>query len=317
MAVYMAILEPGDTVLGMDLSQGGHLTHGSPVNFSGKFFNFVPYGVDAATGEINYQDVRKLACSVKPKLIVAGCSSYPRMLDFQQFHSIADEVGAYLMVDMAHIAGLVAAGLHPSPVPYADFVTSTTHKTLRGPRGGFILCKKAYASKLDKAVFPGMQGGPLVHIIAAKAVAFLEALSPEFRYYQQQVLNNAQALGRSLNIRDFQLVTGGTDNHLLLIDLRNKGISGKEVEESLDSVGITVNKNTVPFDKASPRVTSGVRLGTPAVTSRGMEEPQMELIADLIAQTITYRHNERKLKSIRERVSELCKSFIIRAVNYR
>jgi glycine hydroxymethyltransferase len=309
MAIYMAVLEPGDTVLGMDLSQGGHLTHGSPVNFSGKFYNFVPYGVDQETGQINYQELRRLAKSVKPKLIVAGCSSYPRKLDFQEFQSIADEVGAYFMVDMAHIAGLVAAGLHPSPVPYADFVTSTTHKTLRGPRGGFILCKKAYAARVDKAVFPGIQGGPLVHVIAAKAVAFLEALSPDFRTYQRQIVNNAQALARSLNIRDFELVTGGTDNHMMLLDLRNQAITGKETEECLDSVGITVNKNSIPFDKASPRITSGIRLGTPAVTSRGMEEPQMDEIADLIARAIKYRQDEVKLKAVEAGVIELCKGF--------
>ncbi|HEX3032677.1 MAG TPA: serine hydroxymethyltransferase, partial [Bacillota bacterium] len=260
-AVYFALLKPGDTVLGMTLSHGGHLTHGSPVNISGQYFNFVDYGVEVETGRINYEKVFETAFQAKPKLIVAGASAYPRTLDFRQLKEVAEEVGALLMVDMAHIAGLVAAGEHPSPVPYADVVTTTTHKTLRGPRGGMILCKEKYAAAIDKAIFPGIQGGPLMHVIAAKAVAFKEALTPEFKEYQKQIVKNAQALAQGLLQRGFNLVSGGTDNHLMLVDLRNKNITGKEAEHVLDSVGVTVNKNTIPYDPASPFVTSGIRIG--------------------------------------------------------
>ena len=274
MAVYFTILEPGDTVLGMDLSHGGHLTHGSPVNFSGKLFNFVSYGVDSETERINYDNVRELALKHKPKLIVAGASAYSRVIDFEKIKEICDEVGAYFMVDMAHIAGLVAAGEHPSPVPYADFVTSTTHKTLRGPRGGLILCKEKYAKALDKNIFPGMQGGPLMHIIAAKAVCFKEALEPSFKNYMKNVVLNCKVLGEELVKYGFKLVSNGTDNHLILVDLTNKNITGKEAENLLDSIGITVNKNTVPNETRSPFVTSGVRIGTAAVTTRGFDMKQ-------------------------------------------
>ncbi|MBM7866556.1 glycine hydroxymethyltransferase [Heliobacterium gestii] len=282
LGVYFACLEPGDTVLGMNLAHGGHLTHGSPVNISGKYFRFVAYGVDEHTGRIDYDEVARIARETKPKLIVAGASAYPRVLDFARFRAIADEVGAMLMVDMAHIAGLVAAGLHPSPVPYAEFVTTTTHKTLRGPRGGMILCKKEWAAKIDKAIFPGLQGGPLMHIIAAKAVAFKEAMSPEFVAYQKQIVANAAALAKGLTDRGFQLVSGGTDNHLMLVDLRNKQLTGKEAEKRLDEARITVNKNAIPFDPQSPFITSGIRVGTPAATSRGMDEAAMEQIAEAI-----------------------------------
>ncbi|WP_077369745.1 serine hydroxymethyltransferase [Anaerosalibacter sp. Marseille-P3206] len=279
--VYFSILEPGDKVLGMNLSHGGHLTHGSPVNISGKYFNFIDYGVDEKTQTIDYDKVMEIAKKEKPKLIVAGASAYPRIIDFKKFREIADEVGAYLMVDMAHIAGLVAAGLHPSPVPYADFVTTTTHKTLRGPRGGAILCKAEYAKKLDKAIFPGLQGGPLMHIIAAKAVCFKEALDDNFKVYQQQVINNAKALAEALKEKGFDLVSGGTDNHLILLDLRNKGLTGKKAEALLDEIGVTTNKNTIPFDPESPFVTSGLRIGTPAVTTRGFVEEDMKVIAEI------------------------------------
>jgi glycine hydroxymethyltransferase len=279
--VYFAILEPGDKVLGMNLSHGGHLTHGSPVNISGKYFNFIDYGVDKETQTINYDEVMEIAKREKPKLIVAGASAYPRIIDFKKFREIADEVGAYLMVDMAHIAGLVAAGLHPSPVPYADFVTTTTHKTLRGPRGGAILCKEEHAKKLDKAIFPGLQGGPLMHIIAAKAVCFKEALDDSFKTYQQQVINNAKALAEALKEKGFDLVSGGTDNHLVLLDLRNRGLTGKKAEALLDDIGVTTNKNTIPFDPESPFVTSGLRIGTPAVTTRGFVEEDMKVIAEI------------------------------------
>ena len=282
-AVYFAFLQPGDTVLGMNLSHGGHLTHGSPVNISGQYYKFVPYGVDAETHTIDYDVVRDLALEHKPKLIVAGASAYPRTIDFAKLREIADEVGALLMVDMAHIAGLVATGHHPSPVPYADFVTSTTHKTLRGPRGGLILCKEQYAKQIDKAIFPGIQGGPLMHVIAAKAVAFGEALQPEFQDYIQAVVDNAKTLAAALLERGLTIVSGGTDTHLMLVDVRNLGLTGKEAEHLLDAVGITTNKNTIPFDPASPFVTSGVRIGTPAATSRGFDQAAMVEIADIIA----------------------------------
>lgn len=290
-AVYYAFLRPGDTILGMNLAHGGHLTHGSPVNISGNYFNIVPYGVREDDCRIDYDELRKIAHECKPKLIVAGASAYPRIIDFAKFREIADEVGAILMVDMAHIAGLVAAGLHPNPVPYADVVTSTTHKTLRGPRGGLILCKEKWAKQIDKAVFPGMQGGPLMHIIAAKAVSFKEALSVQFKEYQKQVVANAQALAASLMENGVKLVSGGTDNHLMLVDLTNDGITGKELEKLLDEVHITANKNGIPFDKASPFITSGLRLGTPSVTTRGMKEPEMKIIGQVIADMIHRRED--------------------------
>lgn len=281
-AVYFAMLKPGDTVLGMNLSHGGHLTHGSPVNISGTYYNFVAYGVDKETETIDYDEVLRVAQEAKPKIIVAGASAYPRKIDFQKFREIADSVGAYLMVDMAHIAGLVAAGLHPNPVEHAHFVTTTTHKTLRGPRGGMILCKEEFAKDVDKAIFPGIQGGPLMHVIAAKAVAFYEALQPEFKQYQERIIENAHALAQSLQAKGFRLVSGGTDNHLMLVDLREKGLTGRDAEKLLDEAGITVNKNTIPFETESPFVTSGIRIGTPAVTTRGMGTSEMEEIANLI-----------------------------------
>ena len=307
MAVYFTILEPGDTVLGMDLSHGGHLTHGSPVNFSGKLFNFVSYGVDSETERINYENVRELALKHKPKLIVAGASAYSRFIDFEKFKEICDEVGAYFMVDMAHIAGLVAAGEHPSPVPYADFVTSTTHKTLRGPRGGLILCKEKYAKALDKNIFPGMQGGPLMHIIAAKAVCFKEALEPTFKTYMKNVVLNCRVLGEELVKYGFKLVSNGTDNHLILVDLTNKDITGKEAENLLDSIGITVNKNTVPNETRSPFVTSGIRIGTAAVTTRGFDIEAMKEIASIINAVIENRNSN--LEVLRERVKALCAKY--------
>ena len=284
-AVYFAMLNPGDTLLGMNLSHGGHLTHGSPVNISGKYFNVVPYGVDE-TGYIDYDEFAKIARECKPKMIVAGASAYARVIDFKKMSEIAKEVGAYLMVDIAHIAGLVAAGIHPSPVPYADFVTTTTHKTLRGPRGGMIMCKQEYAAQIDKAIFPGIQGGPLMHIIAAKAVCFKEALTPEYKEYINQVVKNAKALANGLIEEGLDIVSGGTDNHLMLVDLRKANITGKDAEKLLDEVRITCNKNTIPFDPASPFVTSGIRLGTPAVTTRGMKEEDMREIAAIIAGTL-------------------------------
>ncbi|WP_042274105.1 serine hydroxymethyltransferase [[Clostridium] dakarense] len=290
MGVYFAILSPGDKVMGMNLSQGGHLTHGSPVNISGKYFDFYEYGVSKNDGLIDYNEVRKIAHEVKPKLIVAGASAYSREIDFKRFKEIADEVGSLLMVDMAHIAGLVAAGLHQNPCEFADFVTSTTHKTLRGPRGGFILCKEKYANLIDKAIFPGIQGGPLEHIIASKAVAFKEALSPEFKNYQNQVIKNAKALSKELINRKINLVSGGTDNHLILIDLTNKNITGKEAEKILDEAYLTVNKNTIPFDPNGPFITSGIRIGTPSITTRGMKEEDMILIAEAIDLCITQRN---------------------------
>ena len=308
-AVYFAVLKPGDTVLGMNLAHGGHLTHGSPVNISGQYYNFVAYGVDPETETIDYDQVRSVALEHRPKLIVAGASAYPRIIDFKRFRDIADECGSLLMVDMAHIAGLVAAGLHPSPVPYAQFVTTTTHKTLRGPRGGMILCTEEWAAAIDKAVFPGIQGGPLMHIIAAKAVAFKEALEPSFKDYQSQVVKNAKALAEALKGYGFRLVSGGTDNHLMLVDLTPKGVTGRQAEQSLDKVGITVNKNSIPFDKRKPTVTSGIRIGTPAVTTRGMKEPEMELIASLIDRTLRDRENEDSLKDISEQVKALTSRF--------
>ncbi|QUL98941.1 MAG: serine hydroxymethyltransferase [Candidatus Fermentithermobacillus carboniphilus] len=308
-AVYFAVLKPGDTVMGMNLSHGGHLTHGSPVNISGKYFNFVAYGVNPQTERIDYDEVRRLAREYKPKLIVAGASAYPRIIDFAAFRSIADEVGAYLMVDMAHIAGLVAAGLHPSPVPYAQFVTTTTHKTLRGPRGGMILCTSEWANAIDRAIFPGIQGGPLMHIIAAKAVAFKEALEPSFKEYQQQIVKNAKVLAEELMSRGYRLVSGGTDNHLMLVDLTSKGITGKDAETALDKVGITVNKNAIPFDKRKPTVTSGIRIGTPAVTTRGMKEDEMKKIASLIDRTLSSIGDERELEKIAAEVRELTQNF--------
>lgn len=306
--VYFSILKPGDKVLGMNLSHGGHLTHGSPVNMSGAYYEFVDYGVDEKTQQIDYNQVMAIAKQEKPKLIVAGTSAYPREIDFKKFREIADEVGAYLMVDMAHIAGIVAAGLHQNPCPYADFVTTTTHKTLRGPRGGAILCKKEHAKMIDKSIFPGIQGGPLMHVIAAKAVAFKEALEPGFKEYQQQTLNNAKHLSKSLESHGFTMVSGGTDTHLLLVDLRNKGITGKEAEKLLDEVNITCNKNTIPFDPESPFVTSGIRLGTPAVTTRGMNEEAMEIIAACMAQIIA--HPEQK-QQVRAKVAELSKQYTL------
>lgn len=298
LAVFFAVLDPGDTVMGMNLSHGGHLTHGSPVNISGKQYNIVPYGVNNE-GFIDYDEVMKIAKEHKPKLIIAGASAYARTIDFKKFREVADEVGAYLMVDMAHIAGLVATGHHPNPVPYADFVTSTTHKTLRGPRGGLILCPEKYAKIVDKAIFPGIQGGPLMHVIASKAVSFKEALSEEFKAYQEQTVKNAKALADGLLKRGFELVSGGTDNHLLLVDLQNMALTGKKAEKLLDEVSVTCNKNTVPFDPKSPFVTSGIRLGTPAVTSRGMIEEDMDVIAEIIHLTLTdFEANQEKAKAL-------------------
>ena len=306
MAVYFAMLKPGDTVLGMNLSHGGHLTHGSPVNISGVYFNFVSYGVDKETERIDYEQVRQLVLQHRPKLLVAGASAYSRVIDFAKLREIADEVDAYFMVDMAHIAGLVAAGLHPSPVPYAHFVTTTTHKTLRGPRGGLILCKAEHAQAIDKAIFPGIQGGPLMHVIAAKAVAFGEALQPDFKLYQNRIIENTKALAQALLDRGFRLVSGGTDNHLILVDVRSKEVTGKEAETILDEVGITVNKNTIPFDTASPYITSGIRVGTPAVTTRGMNPEAMQQIAEAMDLALTSRHEPDKLAKAREIVSALC-----------
>jgi glycine hydroxymethyltransferase len=304
-AVYFAMLKPGDTVLGMNLSHGGHLTHGSPVNISGMYYNFVAYGVSKETETIDYDQVLAIAREVKPKMIVAGASAYPRIIDFAKFREIADEVGAYLMVDMAHIAGLVAAGLHPNPVPHAHFVTTTTHKTLRGPRGGMILCKEEFAKDIDKAIFPGIQGGPLMHVIAAKAVSFYEALQPQFYKYQQKILDNAQALAKSLQEKGFRLVSEGTDNHLMLVDLRAKNLTGKEAEKMLDEAGVTVNKNTIPFETESPFVTSGIRIGTPAVTTRGMGIVEMEEIAEIINMVLV----DKKYEEAKGKVKDLTKRF--------
>lgn len=309
LAVFFALLEPGDTVLSMNLAHGGHLSHGSPVNISGKYFNIVSYGVSDDTQVIDYDNVRKLALECKPKLILAGASAYPRIIDFKRFREIADEVGAYLMVDMAHIAGLVAAGLHPSPVPYADVVTTTTHKTLRGPRGGLILCREELAKAIDKAIFPGTQGGPLMHIIAAKAVAFGEALTDDFKAYQKQIVANAAALADELTKRGISLVSGGTDNHLMLLDLRNCNITGKELEKRLDDVHITANKNAIPNDPQSPFITSGLRVGTPAVTSRGFGIPEMKQIASFITDVIYDFDSKRK--DVTEQVIALCDKYPI------
>jgi len=305
LGVYFAAIKPGDTVLGMNLSHGGHLTHGSPVNISGMYFNFIAYGVDPKNEIINYDEVLSIAKKCSPKLIVAGASAYPRIIDFKRFRDIADEVGALLMVDMAHIAGLVSAGLHPSPVPYAHFVTTTTHKTLRGPRGGMILCSREYAAAIDKAIFPGVQGGPLMHVIAAKAVALKEAMSPEFKQYQEQVVKNAAALANNLHEKGFKLVTDGTDNHLMLVNLINRGLTGKEAEHRLDEIGITINKNTVPFDPQSPFITSGIRIGTAAVTTRGFKEKEMAEIADIMDMVLAseYKENIEKAKLL---VKNLC-----------
>lgn len=311
LAVFFALLQPGDTVLSMSLAHGGHLSHGSPVNISGKYFNIVPYFVDEKTCLIDYDEVERLAKECKPKLILAGASAYPRVIDFKRFREIADEVGAYLMVDMAHIAGLVAAGCHPSPVPYAHVVTTTTHKTLRGPRGGLILCKEELGKQIDKAIFPGTQGGPLMHIIAAKAVAFKEAMSEDFKKYQQQIVKNAKKLSNELIERGISLVSGGTDNHLMLIDLTNKGKTGKEIEVLLDKAHITANKNAIPFDKQTPFVTSGVRVGTPAVTSRGMKEEDMVVIAECIADIID--NGEEAVERCSEKVAALCEKYPIYA----
>lgn len=311
LAVFFALLQPGDTVLSMSLAHGGHLSHGSPVNISGKYFNIVPYFVDEKTCLIDYDEVERLAKECKPKLILAGASAYPRVIDFKRFREIADEVGAYLMVDMAHIAGLVAAGCHPSPVPYAHVVTTTTHKTLRGPRGGLILCKEELGKQIDKAIFPGTQGGPLMHIIAAKAVAFKEAMSEDFKKYQQQIVKNAKKLSNELIERGISLVSGGTDNHLMLIDLTNKGKTGKEIEALLDKAHITANKNAIPFDKQTPFVTSGVRVGTPAVTSRGMKEDDMVVIAECIADIID--NGEEAVERCAKKVTALCEKYPIYA----
>jgi len=304
MAAFFAVLKPGDTILGMDLTHGGHLSHGMSKNISGKYFNAVSYGVRKDNFRIDYDDVLRIAKETKPKLIIAGASAYPREIDFKVFREIADETGAYLMVDMAHIAGLIAAGIHPNPVPYAHIVTSTTHKTLRGPRGGFILCKRELAKKIDSAVFPGTQGGPLMHVIAAKAVGFKEALSDDFKEYQKQIVKNAKALAQSLIEKGFKLVSDGTDNHLMLIDLRNKEVTGKDAQLMLDEVGITVNKNGIPFDTQSPFITSGIRIGTPAVTTRGMNESDMKEIAELICLTLTDYNNSKN--NIIKRVHVLC-----------
>lgn len=310
-AVYLATLQPGDTVMGLDLACGGHLTHGLKINISGRLYNFISYKVDEKTELINMDEVERIALEHKPKMIVAGYSAYSRVLDFKRFRDIADKVGAYLFVDMAHFAGLVAAGLYPNPVPYAHFVTTTTHKTLRGPRGGMILCKAEYAKKIDSAIFPGIQGGPLMHIIAAKAVAFKEALQPSFKQYQQQVINNARTFAAALTKKGFRIVTGGTDNHLLMVDLRSKNITGKDASSLLDHVQITVNKNLIPLDPQSPTVTSGIRIGTPAVTTRGMKEAQMEIIAGLINEAIENRDNQGVLANVRTKVDQITKEFPI------
>lgn len=309
MAVYQVVMKPGETFLGMNLSNGGHLTHGSPVNFSGLLYNVVPYGVSDDTETIDYDKLRQLAVDSKPKMIMVGASAYPRIIDFEVIRKICDEVEAVMCVDMAHIAGLVAAGLHPSPIPYADFVTSTTHKTLRGPRGGLILSKEKWAKAVDKAIFPGLQGGPLMHVIAAKAVAFKEALLPSFKDYQKKVVDNAAALAEALKGRGFRLVSGGTDNHLMLVDVRNKNITGKAAEKALDHAGITVNKNTIPNDPQSPFVTSGLRLGTPAVTTRGMTPEVMKEIATLIDQVLSDPENQSNLSAVKGKVNEICSKF--------
>lgn len=309
-AVYFALLEPGDTILGMNLTDGGHLTHGSPVNISGKYFKIIPYGVDKETERIDYDELERLAKEHQPKLIVGGASAYSRVIDFERMAQIAKSVGAYLMIDMAHIAGLVAAGLHPSPVPYADVVTTTTHKTLRGPRGGLILCRDAeFGKQFNKAIFPGIQGGPLMHVVAAKAVAFKEALSDEFKVYQQQVLDNAKALADELVKKGFRIVSGSTDNHLMLVDLRSKNITGKEAQFLLDEIGITANRNTIPFEPLSPFVTSGIRLGTPALTTRGLKEEDIREVADIIADVIENREDSAVIETAKAKVQAICKKF--------
>ena len=309
-AVYFALLQPGDTILGMNLTDGGHLTHGSPVNISGKYFKIIPYGVDKETERIDYDELERLAKEHQPKLIVGGASAYSRVIDFERMAQIAKSVGAYFMVDMAHIAGLVAAGLHPSPVPYADVVTTTTHKTLRGPRGGLILCRDAeFGKQFNKAIFPGIQGGPLMHVVAAKAVAFKEALSDEFKVYQQQVLDNAKALADELVKKGFRIVSGGTDNHLMLVDLRSKNITGKEAQFLLDEIGITANRNTIPFEPLSPFVTSGIRLGTPALTTRGLKEDDIREVADIIADVIGNREDGAVIETAKAKVQAICKKF--------
>lgn len=309
-AVYFALLQPGDTILGMNLTDGGHLTHGSPVNISGKYFKIIPYGVDKETERIDYDELERLAKEHQPKLIVGGASAYSRVIDFERMAQIAKSVGAYFMVDMAHIAGLVAAGLHPSPVPYADVVTTTTHKTLRGPRGGLILCRDAeFGKQFNKAIFPGIQGGPLMHVVAAKAVAFKEALSDEFKVYQQQVLDNAKALADELVKKGFRIVSGGTDNHLMLVDLRSKNITGKEAQFLLDEIGITANRNTIPFEPLSPFVTSGIRLGTPALTTRGLKEEDIRKVADIIADVIENREDSAVIEAAKAKVQAICKKF--------
>ena len=309
-AVYFALLQPGDTILGMNLTDGGHLTHGSPVNISGKYFKIIPYGVDKETERIDYDELERLAKEHQPKLIVGGASAYSRVIDFERMAQIAKSVGAYFMVDMAHIAGLVAAGLHPSPVPYADVVTTTTHKTLRGPRGGLILCRDAeFGKQFNKAIFPGIQGGPLMHVVAAKAVAFKEALSDEFKVYQQQVLDNAKALADELVKKGFRIVSSGTDNHLMLVDLRSKNITGKEAQFLLDEIGITANRNTIPFEPLSPFVTSGIRLGTPALTTRGLKEEDIREVADIIADVIENREDSAVIETTKAKVQAICKKF--------
>ena len=314
-AVYFAMLKPGDTVMGMDLSHGGHLTHGSPVNVSGSYFNFVAYGVSKETETIDYDEMEKIALECKPKMIVSGASAYPRVIDFKRIREICDKVGAYMMVDIAHIAGLVVTGEHPSPVPYADFVTTTTHKTLRGPRGGVIMCKEAYAKQIDKSVFPGTQGGPLMHIVAAKAVAFKEALSPEFKAYQKQVVLNAQAMADEFQKNGVRLVSGGTDNHLMLLDLREMNVTGKDLERMLDEVHITANKNTIPFETASPFITSGLRVGTPAVTTRGFKEEECREVARLVVRVIKER--EACFEEVKAAVKALCDKFPVYANDIR
>ncbi len=311
MGVYMTVLQPGDTMFGMNLSHGGHLSHGHPLNFTGKLYNVVFYGVDKKTEKIDYDELEKLALEHRPKLIMAGASAYPRFFDFDRFRKIADKVGAVLVVDMAHIAGLIAAGVHPSPIPYADYVTSTTHKTLRGPRGGFILCKKEFRKELKKVVFPGIQGGPLEHIIAAKAVCFKLAMEDEFKEYQKQVVKNAKVLAHELNNKDLRIVSGGTDNHLMLVDVTPLNITGKDAENALDIAGITVNKNTIPFDQNPPFICSGIRVGTPSITTRGMKEDEMKVIAELIFEALKNHNNEETLRSIKSKVIELTSSFPI------
>jgi len=309
MGVYFAVLKPGDTIMGMDLSHGGHLSHGSRVNFSGIFYNVVSYGVGRDTGTIDYDEVRKIALERKPRMIIVGASAYARTIDFKRFHEIAKEVGAYTLADIAHIAGLIAAGVHPSPFPYTDFVTTTTHKTLRGPRGGMIMCKEEYAKLIDKSIFPGIQGGPLMHVIAAKAVALREAMMPEFRDYQAQIVANAKRLAAGLIDKGYNLVSGGTDNHLMLVDLRNKGITGKDAETALDASGITVNKNTVPFDDKPPAITSGIRIGTPVMTTRGMKEREMDKIVEYIDRVLTNIGKEDVYREVLEKVEVMCSKF--------